>query len=48
MAKIHEFVSIKLPKKPFFSLIASRLGIRPRSGHSEADWLTRANIGTGT
>jgi hypothetical protein len=47
--KFHEFICIKLPRRPFSSLIVSRLGICPCSGQqSAADWLTRANIGTGT
>jgi hypothetical protein len=49
LAQIHEFICIKLQNRPLLGLIASRLSIRPRSGqHSEADWLTRANISTGT
>jgi hypothetical protein len=39
----------KSVERPLLSPTASRLGIHPRSGqHSEADWLTRANIGAGT
>jgi hypothetical protein len=45
--KIHEMDLHGIAERPLLRLFAS--GIRQLSGqHLEADWLTRANIGTGT
>ena len=48
--KIHEFVCIELPKRPLLSLIANSASARALGNIRKQimDWLTRANICTGT